>query len=118
MTNIVIVGGVFAGVNAFLELDKQLHRKAGLGGKVQVTMISESDKFLFVPLIHEVATGTLSPDDVGQPIRQITDRCLRFVEAKVESVHLDKQEMLYSRAGSQETISFDYLVLAAGAQTN
>jgi len=118
MTNIVIVGGGFAGVNAFLELDKQLHRKARLGGKAQVTMISESDKFLFVPLIHEVATGTLSPDDVGQPIRQITDRCLRFVEAKVESIDLDKQEVMYSRAGFKETISFDYLVLAAGAQTN
>lgn len=115
MTKVVIVGGGFAGINGFLELDKGLHKKPG---NVQVTMISESDKFLFVPLIHEVATGTLSPDDVGQPIRQITDSCLRFIEAKITHVDLDKKEIQYSRNGDHETIDFDYVVLAAGSQTN
>jgi NADH:ubiquinone reductase (H+-translocating) len=122
MKKVVIVGGGFAGIHAYLEFHKRFHGKPE---QVQVTMISDSDKFWFTPLLHEVATGTLSPDDIGQPIRQITESCLNFIEATVTKVDADAQEVFYSRKEASlpmrqrnGTAEYDYLILAMGSETN
>ena len=93
MKKVVIVGGGFAGMNAYLEFHKRFHKKPG---EIEVTMISERDTFLFTPLIHEVATGTLSPDNVVQSIRQVAQCCLtRFIEGTVTQVDVDGQKVTY-----------------------
>jgi len=119
---IVIVGGGFAGTYAYRELHR--HFKNHLH-EIEVTLISERDVFLFTPLIHEVATGNLSPSDVTQPIRQISEGCLaRFIEGNVDSIHCDGKKVFMHRmyANTDEIenleIPYDYLILAAGSEVN
>lgn len=122
---IVILGGGFAGVYAYLELHKHLHGRKD----VEITMISETDAFLFVPLIHEVATGGLYPADVVQPLQTLPSYTLhRFLQGHVASVNLDRREisMTPSQSSSaadntkkgEDTIPYDYLISAVGSETN
>jgi len=108
--HIVIIGAGFGGVYTARFL-KPLLQKA----KVRVTLISRENYFLFTPLLHEVAGGGLSPRSVTEPIREIFDGTgVRFIEANVSSINpADKTLKVDS-----ETISYDYLVLSAGATTN
>ena len=122
---IVILGSGFAGVYAYLELHKQLHNRRD----VEITMVSETDSFLFVPLIHEVATGSLSPSDVLQPIHTLPSCCLRrFVQGHVASVNCDLREISvtpHRPSSSTDTaekeisaIPYDYLISGIGSETN
>lgn len=122
---IVIVGSGFAGVYAYLELQKHLHGRTD----VELAMISETDAFLFVPLIHEVATGGLTPSDVMQPLQTFPSRPLHcFVRGHVASVDFDRREISITSpdtslrdgdAGKEkDTVSYDYLISALGSETN
>src|SRR5215831_4585401 len=64
---VVIVGGGFAGLNAAREL-----RKAG--DRVAVTLVDRRNHHLFQPLLYQVATGSLSPGEIAQPLRSILRR--------------------------------------------
>ena len=60
---IVIVGGGFGGLQAAKIL--------GRSPKVRLSVIDRKNHFLFQPLLYQVATASLSPADIGAPIRQI-----------------------------------------------
>lgn len=122
---IVILGSGFAGVYAYLELHKQLHGRKDFA----ITMVSETGSFLFVPLIHEVATGSLMPSGVLQPLTTLPPCCLEhFVHGHVESLDLDRREISAilrshpsASAGTEKTntvISYDYLISGIGSETN
>ncbi len=117
---IVIVGGGFAGINGYLELHRQLH-----GAKdVEVFLVSEKDYFLFTPMIHEVATGGLLATNVTQALRSLPRCCIsRFIEGTAKKVDLINQEIFIKTGDSPakaelESISYDYLLLALGSDTN
>jgi len=120
---IVIVGAGFAGLYAYLALHKQFHNT----GKVAITLINETDQFVFVPMLHEVATGTLTPASITTPLRSIPHCCLeRFIEGRAEHVHLEEKNVsvlhrphdLSESAGIRIHVPYDYLVLATGSTTN
>lgn len=124
--HIIILGAGFAGLYAYLELHKIFHRQPGA---IEITLVSNKDFFLFVPMIHEVATGTLTPASIIQPIRTIPQCCLkRFVQAQVESVDLDKQQVQIKTlpkpvdathdAQSIHTLKYDYLIMGLGSTAN
>src|SRR3989338_11633360 len=88
-TRIVILGAGFAGVYAYLRLHKLLHDTK----EKHITFISERDLFTFVPMIHEVATGTLLPSSITQSIRSLPPCCLnRFIEARVMRGDIDAKK--------------------------
>jgi NADH dehydrogenase len=62
---VVVVGGGFAGVLAVRGL-----RRAD----VEVTLIDRQNFYLFQPLAYQVATGSLSAEEVAVPLRQIVRR--------------------------------------------
>ncbi len=118
---IVILGGGFAGLNAVLEL----LRKSKNLPHFSITLVNEGDSFVFVPLLHEVATGTLSPFDVIQPIRHILPReKIKFFEGKAIKIDFENQTVIVRRCheiekGKQEiTLNYDYLISALGSETN
>ena len=82
-TKIVIVGGGFAGLYAATYLDKHLAKRPD----VEVTLISRENFILFTPMLHEVAAGDLSPNDIVNPLRQIL-RHVNVVEAEVDRIDL------------------------------
>jgi len=116
--HVVILGSGFASVFAYRQLEKYCDQVA-----FRITLISLSDQFLFVPLAHEVATGSLMPNSITQSLRTLP-HCARhrFVMGKACSVDLDEQTVRVERAilGKNETldIPYDYLISAIGSTTN
>ena len=106
---IVIVGGGFGGIYTAQSLEKIL------GDRAEITLINKSNYFLFTPLLHEVATGGLSPRSVTEPIREIfRGDAVHFVEDVVIEVDKVKKEI----KTSSQSFSYDYLVIGSGAETN
>ena len=62
MQRVVVVGGGFAGVLAVRGLR---------GADVEITLVDRQNFYLFQPLAYQVATGSLSPEEVAVPLRQI-----------------------------------------------
>jgi len=59
---VVIVGGGFGG----------LHAARALGeAPVNVLVIDRNNHHLFQPLLYQVATGALSPDEISSPMRNV-----------------------------------------------
>lgn len=114
--NILILGAGFAGINAYLSLHELFHDAK----EVKITLVSKTDEFLFVPLLHEVATGNLTPKSIVQPVRALPRCCLyQFIEGEVRAVDLDKQKVEVGRSnGNTLTLPYDYLVIALGSDTN
>ncbi len=107
---ILIVGAGFAGVYAFFELHKRYHADPS----VSLSLISATDYFLFTPLLHEVATGGVSQENVAFTIYSMAPCCLDFVKARVEKIDTAHKTV----ATSAGEFTYDYLVYALGAGTN
>ena len=102
---VVIVGGGFGGLQAALVL--------GRSKDVQVCILDRRNHFLFQPLLYQVATASLSPSDIGTPIRQVVAR------NRNTSVHLEKAVSVDLARRLVVTDSdahgYDYLILACGS---
>lgn len=108
--HIVIVGGGFGGVYTARYLERLVRR-----GEAEVTLINRTNYFLFTPLLHEVATGALSPNSVIEPIREILrGKEVRFLQAEVRGVDVAKK-IVKTSVGP---LPYDYLVIGSGATTN
>ncbi|MEK7460506.1 MAG: NAD(P)/FAD-dependent oxidoreductase [Patescibacteria group bacterium] len=110
-TRIIIVGAGFGGVYTFKKLHKFFHNNP----RVELSIIAEKSYFLFSPLLHEVATGSISPENIVEPIRSMFRCCLR-------DLHLGKAERVnikdHTVKVGDKLIPYDYLILAPGAETN
>lgn len=108
--HVVIVGGGFGGLTCAQAL-------ADL--PVDVTLIDSRNHHLFQPLLYQVAMAGLSPAEIAAPIRSVLhdQRNASVLLAEVESVDLGSREVKLVGAES-DSLRFDYLVLAAGAQNH
>jgi NADH dehydrogenase len=104
---VVIIGAGFGGLRVARELNR---------APVQVTLIDRHNYHLFQPLLYQVATAGLSPEEIAYPVRAILrkQRNLEFRLASVEAVDFSSQRLQTSTG----EISYDYLVLAMGSETN
>ncbi len=110
-TKIIIVGNGFGGVYVLKHLDKFFQKDKN----VEITLIGEKNYFLFTPLLHEVATGGINPENIVESIHKVLGRCLSsFYLGKVSSINKKDQTVTVG----EHTLSYDYLVLAPGAETN
>jgi NADH:quinone reductase (non-electrogenic) len=102
---VVIVGGGFAGIHAAKSLARL---------PVDVTVVDRSNHYLFQPLLYQVALAVLSPADIAQPIRSILRKQKNAEVLMEEVVGIDTAaRRIVLRSGT--ALSYDYLVLAAGA---
>ena len=103
----VIIGGGFAGLAAARALGRR---------PVQVTVIDRQNHHLFQPLLYQVATAALSPADIASPIRSVLrgQKNADVILGEVTGFDLDKR-LVHSTNGD---LSYDYLIVAAGAQNN
>jgi NADH dehydrogenase len=109
---IVIVGGGFAGIAT---------AKALRHCDAEVMLIDRRNHHIFQPLLYQVASSVLAPSDVAAPIRQLAARQENVSVLLAEVVAVDLQsrsvDVEYSSVGTKK-INFDYLVIAAGAQSS
>lgn len=107
---ILIVGTGFGGVYTLKKLHDRFHRDS----RVRLSIVGEKNYFLFAPLLHEVATGGISPENIAEPVRGMFECCLYdFHTGRANLINLKERIV---NAGD-ERVAFDYLVLAPGAET-
>jgi NADH dehydrogenase FAD-containing subunit len=102
---VVIIGGNFAGMSAALEL------KHLLADDVTVTVISKSDKFLFVPSLIWVPFGKREPRDITFDVAPVFEtHAVEFVLDEATRVDTTEQRVHTAKA----SYGYDYLVVASG----
>lgn len=114
-TKIVIAGGGFAGLAAATYLDKRLAAQPD----IEVVLISRENFILFTPMLHEVASGDLNPNDIVNPLRRIL-RHVKIVQADVKAIDPSERRLRCSGGVAQLDfeLEFDHLLLAPGSETN
>ncbi len=103
---VVIIGGGFGGLQAA----KKLANKP-----VEVTLIDKKNHHTFQPLLYQVATAVLSPGEIASPLRRILHRYKNIVVILGEVINVDEEKKTVQMADQAE-VSFDYLIIAAGAR--
>jgi NADH:quinone reductase (non-electrogenic) len=105
---VLVLGGGFGGIGAAKKLAKT---------PVDVVVVDRHDYHTFQPLLYQLATGLLEQPAVGHSIRDLFDKQdnVRVHEDSVVSIDLDAREARFDELAPQ---SYDYLVLALGAEVN
>ena len=106
---IIIVGGGFGGLAA---------AKALKNAPAEIILIDRTNHHLFQPLLYQVATSVLAPNQIGFPIRGILRNQMNttVILGEVTGVNKDQKCVVVSDADRQNVaISYDYLILATGA---
>ena len=137
MKKIVIVGGGFAGISAAIQLSEQLK------GRAETILVDLNNYHLFKPMLQEVATGSVEPGHIIQPIRHIMKaRRFIFVQGMVQQIDTDTRSVLLCencqicpqesecpfedfdissedmKCYKRIVLHYDYLILALGGSPN
>ncbi len=107
--HVVIVGGGFAG----LACAKRLAGEQG----VRATLVDRHPHHQFQPLLYQVASAELTPEDVKFDLERMFQHTPNVAVRTGEVVAVDPDTRTVTLA-DQETITGDILVLAAGSQVN
>lgn len=108
MKRVVIIGAGFGGLSAANEL---------AGKNIEVVLIDRHNYHLFQPLLYQVATASLEQEAIAYPVRAILRgwKDARFVLSEATGVDFEARQVSTKENGA---ISYDYLILAAGAVTS
>lgn len=114
--DVVIAGGGFAGAYCARQLGKHWGRHEG---PKRVALLSESNVFVFQPMLAEVAGSTLGPTDVVNPLRLFC-RHVSVFQCRVERIDWPKRQLVVDggRFTENRRIGFKQLVLALGSVVN
>lgn len=104
----MVIGGGFAGLNATHAL-----RDAD----VDVTLVDRNNYHTFQPLLYQVSTAYLSPEDVGAALRAVFRRQRNATITVGAVAGVDRRQRVV-RLEDGRVLPFDYLIVAAGAQSN
>ena len=102
---IVIIGGGFGGLFTALEL----------AGSADVTLIVDSDHFVFTPMLYEYFSGEVEAWHIGPRYNELLEDNVRLVKTAAVNVDFDAQTVLLE---NNESVPYDALVLAVGGVTN
>lgn len=105
---VVIVGGGFAGMN----LAKSLAKKAPF----EVVIVDQHNYHFFPPLLYQVATSFIEASNICYPFRKMFQHQhnIRFFQGRLLNV-VTSGNYIETTNGN---LSYDYLVLALGTETN
>jgi NADH dehydrogenase len=115
-THVVVLGGGFGGLQAA--------RRVASDPQVRVTLIDRRNHHLFQPLLYQVATASLAPSDIAEPIRSTVARYPNITVRLAEANAIDadgKRVCIEGVPGTDdepEWVAYDYLVIALGVQTS
>jgi len=102
---VVVLGGNFAGMSAALELKEELR------DDVSVSVVSKSDKFLFVPSLIWVPFGKRKAKDITFDVAPVLENHgVEFVHDEATQVDTTAQQV-YTPRGVHR---YDYLLIASG----
>jgi NADH:ubiquinone reductase (H+-translocating) len=108
---VIVIGGGFAGLQAVRKL-----RRA----PVEITLIDRRNFHLFQPLVYQVATGSLSAEEVAAPLRSVFRRSknVHVVLGNITRLDLSGRHVVVDRlpnGGEPRELPYDSLIVAAGS---
>ncbi len=105
MARIVVMGGSFGGLTAAFEL------KRLLGKEADVTVISDNDRFVFLPSLPWLIMGWRKPEDITLKVSEILKhRGISFISEAAKQVDPESGKVLTAAT----EIVYDYLVISTG----
>jgi len=105
--HVVVLGGGFGG----LEFCKRFH-----SADARITLVDRTNHHLFQPLLYQVATAGLAATEIAQPIRSILSDRPDITVLMDEAVDFNLADhKVFLR---ENTLKYDYLVLAMGGCTS
>jgi len=109
-TKIAIAGAGLAGMEAAKVLSQ--------ADNVEVLLIDRNSSMVFIPMLYQVATRSLKPEQIAYPIRHRFRRWpqVTVVQAKVAKVDFEQQH-LWANSATALKFDYDYLILAMGSQS-
>src|SRR3972149_1243052 len=106
MAKVVIIGASTGGLPAAYEI------RAALGSEHDVSVISDTEIFHFVPSNPWVAVGWRTRKDISLPLRPYLEkRGIRFIPEAAQKIDTTNNNVI-TRAGT--VVPYDYLVIATG----
>jgi NADH dehydrogenase len=108
---VIVIGAGFGGLYATKKLAKT---------DVDILLIDRHNFHLFSPLVYQVATSGLEAGEIAYPVRGILRNRsnVRFLLGSVEDIDMANKTVLVKTATKTTREPFDYLLIAAGSQTN
>ncbi|HTW97489.1 MAG TPA: NAD(P)/FAD-dependent oxidoreductase [Acidimicrobiales bacterium] len=105
---VLVLGSGFGGLNAALHLAR---------APVEVTVVDRDNYHGFWPLLYQVATAGLGPDDIAHPLRAIYARHdnIRVRRGNVTAIDLEARRV---DLDGGEQVEYEYLIVALGSAAN
>ena len=105
MAKIVVLGASFGGLTAAFELIRLL------GEKADITVVSNDDKFVFIPSLPWLSMGWRKAADISFRLKPILERKgIAFIHEKAKGIDADASKVLTET----REIQYDYLVISTG----
>ncbi|RJX75316.1 NAD(P)/FAD-dependent oxidoreductase [Vibrio sinensis] len=116
MANFVVVGGGAAG----LELVTRLGKSFAGNKQHTVTLVEPSGHHLWKPRLHEIAVGSFDNElDAVSYVQHSVCNGYQFVQAGMSGLDRESKTIVLDRdVDGNNTLSYDYLVMAVGAVSN
>jgi len=106
MARIVVLGGSFGGLTAALEVKRRL------GDRAEVTVVSDDDRFVFLPSLPWLIMGWRKPDHITLKVREmLRSKEIGFVHDSAKQIDADVSRVITAK-GSE--LSYDCLVISTG----
>ena len=105
--HIVVIGAGFGGLFA---------TRALVRANVRLTVIDRTNHHVFQPLLYQVATALLSPEDIAVSIRSVFSRNPHVRILMGEVTRIDPDRRLVHLGPTHLTVPYDFLVVATGAR--
>ena len=102
---VVILGGGFGGLFTALEL----------AGSLDVTLVTDSDHFVFTPMLYEYFSGEVEAWHIGPRYDELLDSNVNLIVAHATAVDLEAKTVSLE---NWDPLSYDVLVLAVGGVSN
>jgi len=107
-SRVVVIGAGLGGLPVAYEL------KHHLGAQHQITLLSESPKFTFIPGLIQVGLGHIPLEHIQLDVATLSRRHgLEWLQGQAELIN-PEQRLVMTKDGQQ--INYDYLVIASGAE--
>lgn len=106
-SNIVVVGGGFAGIAAVKKLQK-------MGLNATITLISKNERFEYYPGLHHLVTGA-KVSDVSIPLRDVFTSDIVILHKTYTGLDQTARMVLLSDGS---TVPYDYVIIALGSEAN
>src|SRR5512146_1763428 len=109
---ILIVGGGMGGTILANNLARRLKSEMK-SGKVQLEMLSASDKHAYLPGLLYVAVGRMTPDELYRDQASLLEPGIAFAVDPVTEFTLDKNQV---KTKSGRVVAYDLIAIATGSR--